>query len=448
MRKLHLGLALAALVTMSIGCGGGDELKCSFKQPIKMDESPDQWPKFRRDAPNTGTIRLSAAAYAAVASTAPRTMIWQFPPSSQPAKGAFVASPSISPGKGIDRRLYIGSTDTNLYVMRTNDGSPVTTLVGEGIVFTAFQAITSTALVGTLADVGVIVFGTGDAQIAAIDEQGIYLEDIWPFIAGAFISSSPGINVLNGLIITGTLGGGLVGICPNGVGYFGIAAGSTESSPAFGRSSNPGLDGTSYIGSSDRLLRAVGPAGALLWSFSMSAPIFSSPVVELSPGGDETEAIYVVDSSGLISKVDATGSGTRFANFAPPRIGATRSSPALAEHRLAGKRLYIGSDDGHLYALDAVSGAPAWPAAFATGGPVRSSPAVVLDEEAVSDPIIVVGSGDGTLYFIRDTGNEPMLLASFAVPEGASRGIESSPAVNFDGTVYFGSNNGRVYAVR
>jgi outer membrane protein assembly factor BamB len=51
----------------------------------------------------------------------------------------------------------------------------------------------------------------------------------------------------------------------------------------------------------------------------------------------------------------------------------------------------FGSDDHNLYALDAVSGQNHW--SFQTGGKVQSSPTVV-------DGIVYVGSDDGKLYAI------------------------------------------------
>jgi len=39
--------------------------------------------------------------------------------------------------------------------------------------------------------------------------------------------------------------------------------------------------------------------------------------------------------------------------------------------------VYVGSDDGNLYAVNAATGAKLW--SFATGAPVFSSPALSLD---------------------------------------------------------------------
>jgi outer membrane protein assembly factor BamB len=394
--------------------------------------------------------------YSAVASESDRTPAWIFPPPDEESSGPFVASPSLTGRDGDEHRIYIGSTDGNLFVLRASDGNRVSTEIGEGIVFVVGPVgITSTAMVGVLEDkdgvqTDAVVVGSGDGRLIGVDEDGLILSQVWPFISDSFIRSSPTMTT-DGLLVTATLSSGLFGVCPNGVGRYALTTGAIESSPAVGRDPDEDLDRTFYVGANDRRLRAVRSDGVLRWTFSASAPILSSPVVQLTADGTGTAAIYVADVSGLISKVDDDGRPATDFGFVRGSIGRTESSPALAAHPSQGLRLYIGSDDGSLHAIDAATGGVIW--SFETGGAVRSSPAVVLNAEAPSDPIVIVGSFDGTLYYVRDTGDEPMLVATFDVPEDpndpdAERAIESSPAVDQDGTVYFGSDNGRLYAVR
>ena len=59
------------------------------------------------------------------------------------------------------------------------------------------------------------------------------------------------------------------------------------------------------------------------------------------------------------------------------------SSPTVA-----GDAVYVGSDDGHLYALDATTGAERW--RFEVGGDVYSSPAVAAGT-------VYLGSGSGSI---------------------------------------------------
>jgi outer membrane protein assembly factor BamB len=54
--------------------------------------------------------------------------------------------------------------------------------------------------------------------------------------------------------------------------------------------------------------------------------------------------------------------------------------------------VYIGSDDGKIYAVDAASGQELWD--ITTGDSVTSSP-------AIANGILYVGSDDGKLYAIK-----------------------------------------------
>jgi outer membrane protein assembly factor BamB len=56
---------------------------------------------------------------------------------------------------------------------------------------------------------------------------------------------------------------------------------------------------------------------------------------------------------------------------------------------LAGGRIYIGSEDGAVYALDAQSGAPL--RKYVTGGKVSGTP-------VVQDGVLYIGSHDTYLY--------------------------------------------------
>ena len=66
--------------------------------------------------------------------------------------------------------------------------------------------------------------------------------------------------------------------------------------------------------------------------------------------------------------------------------GDVDSSPAVA-----GGVVYVGSEDGKVYALNSVSGGQLWN--FTTGGSVVSSPTVVGD-------VVYVGSSDDKVYAI------------------------------------------------
>jgi len=71
--------------------------------------------------------------------------------------------------------------------------------------------------------------------------------------------------------------------------------------------------------------------------------------------------------------------------------GVIKGSPAVVDGRV-----YFGSGDGNLYALDAATAQYLW--AFSTGGAIRSSP-------VVTDGIVYVGSDENALYAVdAETG--------------------------------------------
>jgi eukaryotic-like serine/threonine-protein kinase len=113
--------------------------------------------------------------------------------------------------------------------------------------------------------------------------------------------------------------------------------------------------------------------------------------------------------------------------------------------------VYVGSDDGYLYALAAKDGRPRWK--FATQGIVRSRP-------AVSGKLVYVASDDGCLYAVdarrgtevwrTDIGNaEPRAqrekIGTSSSPTGYDY-LQSSPVVTA-GRVFVGSLDGKVYAL-
>jgi outer membrane protein assembly factor BamB len=106
--------------------------------------------------------------------------------------------------------------------------------------------------------------------------------------------------------------------------------------------------------------------------------------------------------------------------------GNSTSTPAVHNGNV-----FIGSDDGNVYALDAMTGGTVW--SYATGGPVWAAP-------AVADGKVFVGSLDHIFYALDETDGS--LVWSYNT--GASR-LESSPAIA-NGVVYVGNENGKVYA--
>jgi len=116
------------------------------------------------------------------------------------------------------------------------------------------------------------------------------------------------------------------------------------------------------------------------------------------------------------------------------------SSPAIGSDGT----VYVGSADKKLYAINGKTGVKLWE--FETGYWVSSSLAIG------SDGTVYVGSQDNKLYAIN--GKSGVKLWEFGTGEWkgpfgrAWSGVNSSPAIGDGGTVYVGSDDGKLYAIK
>jgi outer membrane protein assembly factor BamB len=208
-------------------------------------------------------------------------------------------------------------------------------------------------------------------------------------------------------------------------------------------------NGVVFIGSSDGVFYAIDQnTGQSKWKLALTDPISSSPAVGngmvyfLAYDG----AFYALAAnSGAVQWRFATGGERRFE--AKGIHGLTPSDQMIADPMdlflsspaVSNNRVYFGSSDGHIYALDAKTGILVW--SFETNGIVHASPAVV-------NGTVYVGSWDSYLYALdADTGREKWRFKSGEDPVLHNQvGFQSSPAVS-DDTVYVGCRDGHVYAI-
>ena len=118
---------------------------------------------------------------------------------------------------------------------------------------------------------------------------------------------------------------------------------------------------------------------------------------------------------------------------------AVRSTPAVTT-----TRVFIGSGDSTLYALDRATGKLVWQ--FAAGTPVHSSPAVargLVIAATLGGRIFAVSEASGTLRWSIQTG--PTLPKNIS-PAGEWDFYVSSPVV-VDQTILIGAGDGNVYAL-
>ncbi|MBN2289741.1 MAG: PQQ-binding-like beta-propeller repeat protein, partial [Candidatus Glassbacteria bacterium] len=225
-----------------------------------------------------------------------------------------------------------------------------------------------------------------------------------------------------------------------------------ESSPAVGP------DSTVYVGSYDNYLYAVAPDGTLEWKFETGGRVFSSPAVAADGTvifGSGSGTVYALAADGSLKWEYETGKAV-LANLALGLDGTVYVAPwdeylyALKPDGTLGWKVKLGEEpaswtvragpvvdvDGTVYvgadSLYAVrrDGTRKWSFGVAAGRP--SNPAAV--------------GGDGTIYF-------PTAAAVYALhPDGGLKwsypaGGMSSPALDSQGNLYFGSADSLLYCL-
>jgi eukaryotic-like serine/threonine-protein kinase len=293
--------------------------------------------------------------------------------------------------------------------------------------------LTAPAVAGGTVFAGGAYWGSQTGAIFAIDGQSGSLK--WQFATDTFVGSSPA--VANGLVYAGCADGNLYAIdartgkerwraplggpvyesspvVVDGVVY--VQSGGAASSPAV-------VGGVVYVGGGarpdavrwpgDAVLHAIdartgrerwrlatgsagvyavdAATGTALWQFQTAGPVVRTAVAAADG------AVYAVSfnadgGAGILYAIDIRDHAARW-HFTEPESEFIGTSPAVADGTV-----YIGAEDGRLYAIDATTGRQRW--AATAGNQVQSSPIVV-------DGVVLVGSFDGALYaFDATTGSE------------------------------------------
>lgn len=210
------------------------------------------------------------------------------------------------------------------------------------------------------------------------------------------------------------------------------------------RSSPLLVDGALVFGSGDSNLYSVDAAtGKERWRFATGGPVDGSAAYVAPRGG--RPLVAVTSRDGFLHAVDAANGHQRWklalGDELPFRWGwdFILSTPAVD-----GDRLFVGSGNGDVLAVEAASGKVLW--RHATAGRVRSSP-------TAANGVVYVGSFDGHLYALdAATGAERWKFAAEgtkldSVAAGFDRlSIQSSPAVSTD-QVVFGARDGMFYGI-
>jgi outer membrane protein assembly factor BamB len=282
--------------------------------------------------------------------------------------------------------VYIGGFNSGtlgLLAIDSSSGNPAWTFPAKALLSPPTVSVALPNGTGSLETT--IYVGTIDGKLYAVNPNGTekwHLVLGTPEMAGAVVSSSPAV-ARDGTIYVGLNNPGLVGEVPTG-GLEAVNPNGTEkwifSSGGVDSSASVGGDGTIYFGSYDQFFYAVNPNGTAKWSLADVGAVVSSPAFGQGGGaiyfGSRNKRVYAVTPGALVLWTFLTG-------------GAVDSSPAVSSDGT----IFVGSGDHYLYALNS-NGKVKWK--FLTGGPVRSSPAI-----GEFGTTVYVGSDDGSLYAIH-----------------------------------------------
>ena len=168
--------------------------------------------------------------------------------------------------------------------------------------------------------------------------------------------------------------------------------------------------------------------GKTLWSRPLGALSAASPAV----GGNTVYVTLLVPAPGPVQArvvaLNVTNVAIRWSRSLPSR---SESSPLLDRGKL-----YFGSENGTVYALDASDGRSVW--TYHAGGAVKASP-------TLKNGVLYFGDYSGHVQAIDEQTGRRLWLAG---SEGAIFGsgtFYSTSAVIY-GRVYLGNTDGRVYA--
>lgn len=233
-----------------------------------------------------------------------------------------------SPVVGADGTLYVGGgysgsstvAAKSLLALRPADG-------GQLFAFTTMGAVETSPAIGLD---GTIYFGSDDGKLYAVTQSGALT---WSLMLGEM--GSPTVGDDGTIYVPG--GRGFSAVSNAGVLLWSVALGSAT--PA-----SVGADGTLYLtaaagdGGTGVELYALTPSGAVAWSTPVAQRVDYPPAV----GADGT--IYVASFDGFVRAVSPAGAVLW--TYTAPAGGGFNSGIALADHVL-----YVGGNDNALYAL-------------------------------------------------------------------------------------------------
>jgi outer membrane protein assembly factor BamB len=350
------------------------------------------------------------------------TVKWKFK-----TEGRIASSAAVMNGAA-----YFGSYDGYFYAVDTADGKLKWKFQTEGERrFAAKHLHGSLPVAETMPDPfdvylsspvladGSVYFGSGDGNVYALDATAGTQK--WKFATGNVVHASPA--VAEGTVFIGSWDSNFYALdAATGKEKWRFKTGEDHDiHNQEGLQASPIVsDGVVYVGCRDSNFYAIdAKTGQKKWAFNNQG----SWVV--GSAAAQNGKIYAATSdSGFLYAFDAK-SGTS------TQMLSSKKWPMFASPAIAGNMLYIGSNEGKLFALDLSSQKQAW--VFSTEGSQKNGAAYTKPD----------GTPNYEAAFAGDFYDDMVAGVQSMLSVGA---IMSSPVVVED-VVYFGSSDGNVYAV-
>jgi outer membrane protein assembly factor BamB len=295
---------------------------------------------------------------------------------------------------------------------------------------------------------GHIYLGSDDNNVFARTSGG---GQLWaPFAAGGQVESPIAVSESPARIYFGANGGGTGTLYAvnkatgNLIWFFNKAeSGEIQSGVAFDPVPDPGDGhGTIYFGSDDEpFLYAVRTNGSGRWQYPSSTPLSDNIQTQPVVNPSNRDVIFAT-TNGRVYALPYSTSSTPSARWTFNTGSSVENALAISPN---GNTVYVGTMGGVLFALRSSDGTQLWryPASISLG-PIRGKPAVD------GDGTVYFGSENGHVYALNpDTGalTDAQRLKWVYPSSGSIGSVKSAIEIGKDGNILFLSDDGNLYSI-
>ncbi len=296
---------------------------------------------------------------------------------------------------------------------------------------------------------GTVYFGANNGIFYVLDAENGDIR--WAFPTGFdifAIYSSPFVD-RDGIVYFGAKDGTVYGLRAPRKGIMGDVVWSFNLGTTIQTSPTFTPDGTLVIGADDWAYYGITPPQGttgpkIKWRFQTQGTLITSPAV------DADGNVYVASMDGNVYALEPpmeAGQPVKvrwtFNSGARDAEGGFENAPAID----SSGTLYMGGNDGILYALDSKTGKVKWTFDAVARSGYRTY--AIFSSTAIGpDGTVYFGGKNGVLYAIRESKGFFSTGAKILWRYNLGPGIQTSPLLAADGTVYLGDEKGTIHAAR